>query len=63
MTSATLAEKEAVVVFDFEFNCGIVFGINFDDIYMVEEEGDPLKDEPDTALYIHLGIITLMFMY
>ena len=51
------------MVFDYEFNCGVVFGINFDDIYMVEEEGDPIKDEADTALYIHLGIVTLVFMY
>jgi hypothetical protein len=63
-TSATLAEKEAAVVFNIEFNAGLVFGLNVDTVYMVEKEEDtPNFDEkPTKVIYLHLGVITIAML-
>jgi hypothetical protein len=57
----TLAEKEAPVVFDIEFNAGLVFGLNVDTVYMVEKEEDTpnFEEQANTVIYLHLGVLTI----
>lgn len=52
------------MMFDIEFNAGLVFGLNVDSIYLIEKEGDePNFEKPDTVIYLHLGPITLAMMF
>lgn len=48
-------------MFDIEFNAGLVFGLNVDTVYVVENEGDNpnFEEEANTVIYLHLGVITV----
>jgi hypothetical protein len=50
---------------DFEFKAGLVFGIEADSIYLSPHE-DKLFDfetEPNQVIYLHLGILTICFIW
>ena len=53
------------MVFDIEFNAGLVFGLNVDSVYMVEREEDApnFNEEPNTVIYLHLGVITIAMLF
>ena len=50
---------------NYEWICGLVFGIEADQIYLVQEEGEePDWDEPPSqVIYLHLGIIAISFIF
>ena len=54
------------MLINFEWKAGLVFGIEADTIYAVEEVNDVPdfeNEEPHQVIYIHLGIISLCLMF
>jgi len=50
---------------DFEFKAGLVFGIEADSIYVTPNEKDlpDFDTEPNQVIYLHLGILTICFIW
>lgn len=48
-------------MFDYEWKSGLVFGLDTDSIYVVEEEQEE-EPEPSTIITLYLGIIALSFI-
>jgi hypothetical protein len=46
---------------DFEFKTGLVFGIEADELYIMDEN-DKMSDEANQVIYLHIGFITLAFI-
>ena len=54
------------MLINFEWKAGLVFGIEADEIYSVEEVDDVPdfeNEEPHQVIYVHLGIISLCLMF
>lgn len=53
------------MLIDFEFKAGLVFGIEADSIYVTphEEELPDFDTEPNQVIYLHLGILTICFIW
>lgn len=50
---------------DFELKAGIVFGIEADSIYVTpdEQELPDFDAEPNQVIYLHLGLLTICFIW
>ena len=46
---------------DFEFKTGLVFGIEADELYIMDEQ-DNMTEEANQVIYLHLGFLTLAFI-
>tara|TARA_R110000823_G_C15745317_1_gene481285 strand:- start:143 stop:304 length:162 start_codon:yes stop_codon:yes gene_type:complete len=53
------------MLLEYNWNSGIVLGLETDTIYLVEnDEDEPNYDEPpNIVIYLHLGIISLALIY
>ena len=52
------------MIFDFVFNAGLVFGIEHDVVHLTETEEElDLDGPPNNMILIHLGIITISFIF
>jgi hypothetical protein len=49
------------MIIDYEFKGGLVFGLEADIVYLMDEE-ENLAEEPNNVIYLHLGILTLAFI-
>lgn len=49
------------MILDFEFKTGLVFGIEADELYIMDEN-DKMSDEANQVIYLHLGFLTLAFI-
>ena len=49
------------MMLDFEFKTGLVFGIEADELYIMDEN-DKMSDEANQVIYLHIGFITLAFI-
>ena len=46
---------------EFETKAGLVFGLEADQLYIMDEE-DNMGDEPVPVIYLHIGFITVAFI-
>lgn len=46
---------------EFETKAGLVFGLEADQLYIMDED-DSMGDDPVPVVYLHLGFITLAFI-
>lgn len=46
---------------EFETKAGLVFGLEADQLYILDEE-DNMGEEPVPVIYLHIGFITLAFI-
>ena len=46
---------------DFEFKTGLVFGLESDELYIMDEENN-MSDEANQVIYLHIGFLTLAFI-
>lgn len=46
------------MILDFEFKTGLVFGIEADELYILDEN-DKMSEESSQVIYLHIGFITL----
>jgi len=51
-----------VMIIDYEFIAGVKVGIESDRVYMMDEE-ENIDEEPTEVVYIHLGIVTISFIF
>ena len=49
------------MILDFEYKTGLVFGIEADELYIMDEN-DKMSDEANQVIYLHIGFITLAFI-
>jgi hypothetical protein len=49
------------MILDFEFKTGLVFGIEADELYIMDED-DKMSEEANQVIYLHLGFLTLAFI-
>jgi hypothetical protein len=49
------------MILDFEFKTGLVFGIEADELYIMDED-DKMSDEANQVIYLHIGFLTLAFI-
>jgi hypothetical protein len=49
------------MILDFEFKTGLVFGIEADELYIMDEQ-DNMTEEANQVIYLHLGFLTLAFI-
>lgn len=49
------------MILDFEFKTGLVFGIEADELYIMDEN-DNMTEEANQVIYLHLGFLTLAFI-
>jgi hypothetical protein len=49
------------MILDFEFKTGLVFGIEADELYIMDEN-DKMSDEANQVIYLHIGFLTLAFI-
>jgi hypothetical protein len=49
------------MILDFEFKTGLVFGIEADELYIMDEN-DKMSEEANQVIYLHLGFLTLAFI-
>jgi hypothetical protein len=50
------------MIIDFELIAGVKVGIEADKVYMMDEY-EIVDEYPTEVIYIHLGIITISFMF
>ena len=50
------------MILDFEFKTGLVFGIEADELYIMDEN-DKMSDEANQVIYLHIGFITIAFIF
>jgi hypothetical protein len=46
---------------DFEFKTGLVFGLEADELYIMDEN-DNMSEEANQVIYLHIGFLTLAFI-
>jgi len=46
---------------DFEFKTGLVFGIEADELFIMDEN-DKMSEEANQVIYLHIGFLTLAFI-
>ena len=46
---------------DFEFKTGLVFGLEADELYIMDEENN-MSDEANQVIYLHIGFLTIAFI-
>jgi hypothetical protein len=46
------------MILDFEFKTGLVFGIEADELYIMDDN-DKMSEEANQVIYLHIGFITL----
>jgi hypothetical protein len=46
---------------NFEFKTGLVFGLEADELYIMDEENN-MSDEANQVIYLHIGFLTLAFI-
>lgn len=53
------------MIVDYELIAGLKFGIEADKIYLTEnsDEMPDFSKPPHPLIYLHLGVITFMFMF
>ena len=49
------------MILDFEFKTGLVFGIEADELYIMDEE-ENMSEEANQVIYLHIGFLTLAFI-
>ena len=49
------------MILDFEFKTGLVFGIEADELFIMDEN-DKMSEEANQVIYLHLGFLTLAFI-
>jgi hypothetical protein len=49
------------MMIDFEFKTGLVFGIEADELYIMDEN-DKMSEEANQVIYLHIGFITIAFI-
>ena len=49
-------------MFDFELKAGLIFGLETDTIYVVEEEQEE-DPKPSTIITLYLGFVALHFIF
>jgi len=49
------------MILDFEFKTGLVFGIEADELYIMDDENN-MSDEANQVIYLHIGFLTLAFI-
>jgi hypothetical protein len=50
------------MILDFEFKTGLVFGIEADELYIMDED-DKMSEEANQVIYLHIGFITIAFIF
>ena len=50
------------MIVDYELIAGVKVGLEADKVYMMDED-DNMAEEPSEVIYIHLGIITISFIF
>jgi hypothetical protein len=50
------------MILDFEFKTGLVFGIEADELYIMDEN-DKMSEEANQVIYLHIGFITIAFIF
>jgi hypothetical protein len=50
------------MILDFEFKTGLVFGIEADELYIMDDN-DKMSDEANQVIYLHIGFITIAFIF
>lgn len=50
------------MIIDYELIAGVKVGIEADRVYMMDEE-EHIDEEPTEVIYIHLGIVTISFIF
>jgi hypothetical protein len=50
------------MILDFEFKTGLVFGIEADELFIMDEN-DKMSEEANQVIYLHIGFITLAFIF
>jgi hypothetical protein len=50
------------MMLDFEFKTGLVFGIEADELYIMDEN-DKMSEEANQVIYLHIGFITIAFIF
>jgi hypothetical protein len=53
------------MIIDYELIAGLKIGIEADEIYITMDDNDmpDFSQPPSPLIYLHLGFITLMFMF
>lgn len=51
------------MIFDFEWKTGLVFGLEYEEILVVNEEDEKEVEGVHNAINLHLGIATLCVMF
>lgn len=46
---------------EFETKAGLVFGLEADQLYIMDEE-DNMEDDPVPVIYLHIGFVTVAFI-
>tara|TARA_R110000822_G_scaffold69023_6_gene167880 strand:+ start:6419 stop:6580 length:162 start_codon:yes stop_codon:yes gene_type:complete len=51
--------------FDYEWKWGLVFGLEYDQLYLLEEEEEEpdWDSEPASVIYLHLGVISVALIH
>ena len=49
------------MILDFEFKTGLVFGIEADELYIMDDD-NKMSDEANQVIYLHIGFLTLAFI-
>ena len=58
------SKRENIMMIDFVWNSGLVFGIEHDVVHVTETEEElDLDGEPNSMILLHLGIITISFIF
>ena len=50
------------MIIDYELIAGIKVGLEADRVYMMDKD-DNMAEEPSEVIYIHLGIVTISFIF
>jgi hypothetical protein len=51
------------MIVEFEWNSGLVVGLVADTIMIYDEETETMADDPANVIYLHLGILSLAFIF
>jgi len=49
------------MMLNFEFKTGLVFGIEADELYIMDDD-NKMSDEANQVIYLHIGFLTLAFI-
>jgi hypothetical protein len=51
------------MVFDFSWKTGLVFGLEYEEVMLVDEDKEKDEGTVCNCIVLHVGIFTLNFMY